>query len=100
MMFGAVSIVNPVAEKHIAVIQLFENDTDTIGLHLKNIYESGELQEVATTEESSVVQQEGKRQVRRKKAFEGKLLSEAEIEQYKQETDYEPASVLIKKIAK
>ncbi len=49
--------------------QLFEKDTDTIGLHLKNIYESGELQEIATTEESSVVQQEGKRQVRRKIKF-------------------------------
>lgn len=49
--------------------QLFEKDTDTIGLHLKNIYESGELQEFATTEESSVVQTEGKRQVRRKIKF-------------------------------
>ena len=35
--------------------QLFEKDTDTIGLHLKNIYESAELQEIATTEDSSVV---------------------------------------------
>lgn len=33
-----------------------------------------------------------------KKAFEGKLLSEAEIEQCKQEKDYEPASVLLKKL--
>lgn len=44
---------------------LFEKDTDTIGLHLKNIYLSGELDENATTEENSVVRQEGKRQVRR-----------------------------------
>lgn len=49
--------------------ELFEKDTDTIGLHLKNIYESAELQELATTEESSVVQQEGKRQVRRNIKF-------------------------------
>jgi prophage maintenance system killer protein len=49
--------------------QLFEKDTDTISLHLKNIYESGELQEIVTTEESSVVQKEGKRQVRRKIRF-------------------------------
>ena len=49
--------------------QLFEKDTDTIGLHLKNIYESDELQEVVTTEESSVVQIEGKRKVRRKIKF-------------------------------
>jgi len=46
--------------------QLFERDTDTIGLHLKNIYQSGELEELATTEESSVVQKEGNRQVKRK----------------------------------
>jgi prophage maintenance system killer protein len=46
--------------------QLFDKDSDTIGLHLKNIYQSGELDEVATTVESSVVQKEGKRQVRRK----------------------------------
>jgi type I restriction enzyme S subunit len=35
-----------------------------------------------------------------KKAFEGKLLSEAEIEKCKQEADYEPASELLEKIKK
>ena len=35
-----------------------------------------------------------------KKAFEGKLLSDAEIEQCKQEADYEPASVLLERIKK
>lgn len=49
--------------------ELFDKDTDTIGLHLRNIYESGELEEAATTEESSVVRQEGKRQVRRRIRF-------------------------------
>lgn len=44
---------------------LFNKDSDTIGLHLKNIYQSGELIEQATTEESSVVRQEGGRQVKR-----------------------------------
>lgn len=44
---------------------LFGKDTDTIGQHLKNIFQTGELEETATTEESSVVRQEGKRQVRR-----------------------------------
>ena len=29
---------------------LFEKDTDTIGLHLKNIFQSGELEENSTTE--------------------------------------------------
>lgn len=44
---------------------LFETSTDNISLHLKNIFDDGELNEVATTEESSVVRQEGKRQVQR-----------------------------------
>jgi hypothetical protein len=43
--------------------QLFDKDSDTIGLHLKNIYTSGELEEHSTTEESSVVQKEGNRDV-------------------------------------
>jgi len=46
--------------------QLFDKDSDTIGLHLKNIYQSGELEKLATTEESSVVQKQGNRQVQRK----------------------------------
>jgi len=44
---------------------LFEKDADTIGLHLRNIYKSGELIEKATTEKSSVVQKEGTRNVTR-----------------------------------
>ena len=46
--------------------ELFDKDSDTIGLHLKNIYESSELQEDATTEKSSAVQVEGTRKVKRK----------------------------------
>ncbi|WP_300465183.1 virulence protein RhuM/Fic/DOC family protein [Desulfobacula sp.] len=49
--------------------ELFDKDSDTIGLHLRNIYKSGELEKSATTEESSVVRQEGKRQVNRKIKF-------------------------------
>ncbi|OFZ66444.1 MAG: hypothetical protein A2V79_02395 [Betaproteobacteria bacterium RBG_16_56_24] len=49
--------------------EVFDKDSDTIGLHLRNIYESGELDESATTEDSSVVRQEGKRQVRRSIRF-------------------------------
>jgi prophage maintenance system killer protein len=45
---------------------LFETSTDNISLHLKNIFADGELSEEATTEDSSVVRQEGKRQVTRK----------------------------------
>lgn len=49
--------------------ELFDKDSDSIGLHLKHIYKDGELDQDATTEESSVVRQEGKRQVRRKIRF-------------------------------
>ena len=45
--------------------ELFDCTTDNISLHLKNIYAEGELDEAATAEESSVVQTEGSRQVRR-----------------------------------
>ena len=45
--------------------ELFDVSPDNIGLHLKNIYADGELQRVATAEESSVVQTEGGREVRR-----------------------------------
>jgi prophage maintenance system killer protein len=44
---------------------LFEKDSDTIGVHLRNIYKSGELLEKATTEKYSVVQKEGNRNVTR-----------------------------------
>jgi hypothetical protein len=44
---------------------LFEKDSDTIGLHLRNIYKSKELLEKATTEKYSVVQKEGNRNVTR-----------------------------------
>lgn len=35
--------------------QLFDVSTDNIGLHLKNLYEDGEVAREATTEESPVV---------------------------------------------
>ena len=45
---------------------LFDCSSDNISLHLQNIYADGELTENATTEEISVVRQEGNRQVNRK----------------------------------
>jgi hypothetical protein len=45
--------------------ELFNVSQDNIALHLKNIYDDDELQREATSEESSVVQTEGKREVRR-----------------------------------
>ncbi|MHB1460650.1 MAG: RhuM family protein [Armatimonadota bacterium] len=44
---------------------LFDKDTDTVGLHIRNIYNEGELEKDPTTEESSVVQSEGSRNVLR-----------------------------------
>jgi hypothetical protein len=51
------------------VAELFDKDTDTIGLHIRNIYKEGELTRKGTAEKSSVVQNEGGRQVRRKVGF-------------------------------
>ena len=52
-----------------AMAQLFDCSTDNIGLHLKNIYDTGELTQEATTENFSVVQNEGERKVNRKLKF-------------------------------
>ena len=49
--------------------ELFEKDSDTIGLHLKNIYKSEELNKISTTEKYSVVRREGKRDVNRQIQF-------------------------------
>src|SRR5256885_964265 len=49
--------------------ELFEKDTDTIGLHIKNIFAEGELDESSTAEFFSVVQKEGKRKVSREIKF-------------------------------
>jgi len=45
--------------------ELFGCTADNISLHLKNIYAEHELDETATTEEFSVVQKEGEREVTR-----------------------------------
>ncbi|MEG0913103.1 MAG: virulence RhuM family protein [Oscillospiraceae bacterium] len=52
-----------------AMAQLFDCTADNISLHLKNIFASGELEEKATTEEISVVQKEGTRNVQRAPKF-------------------------------
>lgn len=48
---------------------LFQKDSDTIGLHIRNIYKDAELQEDRTTEKSSVVQKEGNRNIKREVNF-------------------------------
>ncbi|WAV93587.1 virulence RhuM family protein [Oxalobacter aliiformigenes] len=47
------------------IAELFDTTSDNVGLHLKNIFQDGELDENATTEDFSVVQSEGGRSVRR-----------------------------------
>jgi hypothetical protein len=51
-------------QKQMAI--LFDKDSDTVGLHIKNIFKEKELNKKSTTEYYSVVQQEGKRSVKRK----------------------------------
>jgi hypothetical protein len=51
------------SQKQMAI--LFDCSVDNIGLHLKNIYTEGELAENRTIEDSSVVQKEGSREVKR-----------------------------------
>lgn len=62
----SISVVNEsiwISQRQMA--ELFEVDSDTISYHLKNIYKDEELQKDSTTELFSVVQKEGKRDVKR-----------------------------------
>ena len=52
-----------------AMAELFDCSTDNVGLHLKNIFDEGELRSQGTSEEFSVVQTEGSRNVRRRTLF-------------------------------
>ena len=52
-----------------AMATLFDCSTDNVGLHLKNIFASGELKEEATAEKISVVRLEGGRDVNRNIQF-------------------------------
>ena len=52
-----------------AIAALFGCSVDNVALHLKNIYEAGELQSERTSEKISVVQQEGTRMVHREPIF-------------------------------
>lgn len=45
---------------------LFGCSSDNVSLHLKNLYDEGEIEQVSTTEEISVVRAEGKRRVTRR----------------------------------
>ena len=47
--------------------KLYDCTSDNVGLHLKNIYTDLELDTNSTTEEFSVVQKEGNREVKKNK---------------------------------
>jgi len=47
------------------ISELFDTSTDNVSLHLKNIFKEKELDEKATTEDFSIVRQEGNRKVKR-----------------------------------
>jgi len=49
--------------------ELFQTTPQNITLHLKNIFEEGELEEKATCKDFLIVQNEGGRQVQRKQKF-------------------------------
>src|SRR3989339_1313775 len=71
---GSVNIEVLYAEENIWLTQkkmaeLFDCSTDNISLHLKNIYQEKEVDSRSTTEEFSVVQKEGEREISRKVAF-------------------------------
>jgi hypothetical protein len=47
------------------IVQLFDVSTDNVGLHIKDLFTDGELSREASTEDSSLVQSEGNREVQR-----------------------------------
>ena len=49
--------------------ELFQTSVPNINMHLKNIFEEGELEENRTIKEFLIVQHEGSREVKRKHIF-------------------------------
>jgi hypothetical protein len=49
----------------VQIADLFETSVDNVGLHLKNIFDDAELDESSTTEDFSVVRNEGIRKIKR-----------------------------------
>ncbi len=49
--------------------ELFQTSVPNINIHLKNIFEEGELDEIRTIKDFLIVQKEGSREVKRKRVF-------------------------------
>jgi len=94
------------AQKNInlRILEALYIPTPTIGKQLNIVKEIESSFSVCDKIEESIKTSLEKAQALRqsilKKAFEGKLLTAAEIEKCKQEPDYEPASVLLERIKK
>ena len=50
----------------VEIAELFQTTPENITIHLKNIFEEGELDQISTTKDYLVVRKEGKRQVKRR----------------------------------
>lgn len=51
------------------MVELFQTTKQNISLHIKNVFEEGELQEISTVKDYLTVQTEGKREVQRNLGF-------------------------------
>lgn len=49
----------------VQMTELFQTTKQNISLHIKNIFDEGELQEISTVKDYLTVQNEGKREVQR-----------------------------------
>lgn len=53
----------------VQMVELFQTTKQNISLHIKNIFEEGELEEISTVKDYLTVQTEGKREVQRNLMF-------------------------------
>jgi len=53
----------------VQMAELFQTTKQNVSLHIKNVYEEGELEQKATVKESLTIQKEGERQVSRKVSY-------------------------------
>ena len=51
------------------IAELFQTTVPNINMHVKNIFEEGELKESSTIKDFLIVQKEGSREVKRKQIF-------------------------------
>jgi len=62
-----------------SLAELFGTTVANVNIHIKNILEEGELEEVATIKDSLIVQIEGSREVARKNRFYAEMMAEDNV---------------------